>query len=76
MDGFFVCAALETHYVVCNVATGVSQDLFPIEPDTNPVMIRIAKVIFLIAHRSDSYNNKQCFIEFDFDFFLKSKHHF
>ena len=44
MDGFFVCAALETHYVVYNVATGISQDLFPIEPDTNPVMIRIAKV--------------------------------
>jgi hypothetical protein len=44
MDGFFVCAALETHYIVYNVASGSCQDLFPIEPDSTPGIIRIAKV--------------------------------
>ena len=44
MDGHFVCAALETHYVVFNVATGVCQDLFPIEPNSDPGIIRISKV--------------------------------
>ena len=46
MDGYFVCAALETHYVVYNVSNGVCQDLFPIEPDSSPGVIRIAKVRF------------------------------
>jgi hypothetical protein len=44
MDGYFVCAALETHYVVYNVSTGACQDLFPIEPNSEPGIIRISKV--------------------------------
>jgi len=44
MDGHFVCVALETHYVLCNISTGNCQDLFPIEPESFPIMTRIAKV--------------------------------
>ncbi len=44
MDGVFVCAALSSQYVIFNVATGVCQDLFPFEPETHPIIARIAKV--------------------------------
>ncbi len=44
MDGHFVCVALETHYVLYNIITGTCQDLFPIEPNSFPVMTRVAKV--------------------------------
>ena len=44
MDGVFVCAALTSHYVIFNVATGTCQDLFPYEPDTYPIISRIGKV--------------------------------
>ena len=48
MDGVFVCAALTNHYVIFNVASGFCQDLFPYEPDTHPVVTRIAKEEFLL----------------------------
>ena len=44
MDGVFVCAALTSHYVIFNVATGTCQDLFPYEPETHPIITRISKV--------------------------------
>ena len=44
MDGIFVCAALTSHYVIFNVATGTCQDLFPYEPETHPIITRISKV--------------------------------
>ena len=44
MDGIFVCAALTSHYVIFNVVTGNCQDLFPYEPETHPIISRIAKV--------------------------------
>ena len=44
MDGNYVCAALSSHYVVFNVTTGVCQDLFPFEPESTPLVTRIAKV--------------------------------
>ena len=44
MDGIFVCAALTNYYVIINVATGVTQDLFPYEPETRPIIARVSKV--------------------------------
>ena len=48
MDGIFVCAALTSHYVIFNVATGTCQDLFPYEPETHPIITRISKVGVLL----------------------------
>lgn len=48
MDGHYVCAALTSHYVIFNVASGTCQDLFPYEPDTVAVVARIAKEEFLL----------------------------
>ena len=48
MDGVFVCAALPSHYVIFNVATGTCQDLFPYEPETHPIITRISKVSGLL----------------------------
>ena len=42
LDGAWACVALQGHYVVCNVETGESQDLFPFEEA--PVLARVAKV--------------------------------
>ena len=41
MDGKFVCAALASHYVMVNVESGASQDLFPYEDA--PAIARVAK---------------------------------
>lgn len=49
MDGNFVCAALESHYIVYNFASGVCQDLFPIDPESSPFMIRVAREEFLLS---------------------------
>ena len=48
MDGVFVCAALTSHYVIFNVATGTCQDLFPYEPETQPIITRISKASALL----------------------------
>lgn len=45
MDGSYACVALQSHYVMYNVAAGSSQDLFPFEDA--PVIARVAKEEFL-----------------------------
>ena len=46
MDGVFVCAALDSHYVVFDMgATAAPQDLFPVPEDSPPVVARVAKVM-------------------------------
>ena len=50
MDGNFVCAALLSHYVVFDVATGGCQDLFPFDPEGTPIVTRIAKVTCLVPY--------------------------
>ncbi len=47
MDGNFVCAALASHYVMFNVSSGDSQELFPFEGC--PAVARIAKEEFLLS---------------------------
>ena len=42
MDGDFVCAALTSVYVICNVQTGECQELFPFEH--TPAIARVSKV--------------------------------
>jgi len=53
MDGIFVCAALTNYYVIINVATGVTQDLFPYEPETRPIIARVSKEEFLLNAPGD-----------------------
>ena len=63
MDGVFVCAALTSHYVIFNVATGTCQDLFPYEPETHPIITRISKVCtnhdveIIVEKRTEYYSN-------------------
>lgn len=49
MDGQFVCAALTSFYVIYNIGTGHSQELFPIEGQ--PAITRIAKVASLASSK-------------------------
>ena len=49
MDGNIICAALASHYVVYNIATGECTDLFPFEPETTPLVTRISKEEFLLS---------------------------
>ena len=49
MDGNLICAALNDHYIVYNVATGSYQDLFPFEENQIPIVTRIAKEEFLLS---------------------------
>jgi len=51
MDGNFICAAFETHYVVYDVPTGAKQDLFPVEGA--PAIARVAKEEFLLSAPGD-----------------------
>ncbi len=51
MDGHYVCAALASHYVVCNVETGACQDLFPHE--SSPAVARVAREEFLLGAPGD-----------------------
>jgi len=49
MDGIFVCAALQTHYIMINYETAHSQELFPIDSEhTKPLIIRISRGEFLL----------------------------
>ena len=50
MDGNFVCAALQSHYVLFDVDTGGCQDLFPFDPEGTPIVLRIAKVTCLVPN--------------------------
>jgi hypothetical protein len=49
MDGHYVCAALATHYVVCNIESGDVQDLFPYDEYSAPIVARVAREEFLLS---------------------------
>lgn len=51
MDGLFVCVALQSHYVICNIENGQIQDLFPFEGV--PALCRVAKEEFLLSAPGD-----------------------
>ena len=53
MDGVFVCAALEKYYVIINVASGSTQDLFPCEDGTHPIIARVSREEFLLNAPGD-----------------------
>ncbi|XP_035992465.1 transforming growth factor-beta receptor-associated protein 1 homolog [Fundulus heteroclitus] len=50
LDGYFLCLALTTQYVILNYNTGASQDLFPYNSEERrPIVKRISREEFLLA---------------------------
>ncbi|KAM6980397.1 transforming growth factor-beta receptor-associated protein 1 homolog isoform 1-T2 [Aplochiton taeniatus] len=50
LDGYFLCLALATQYMILNYSTGSSQDLFPYDrEEKRPIVKRIGREEFLLA---------------------------
>lgn len=50
LDGYFLCLALASQYVILNYSTGASQDLFPFDSEERkPIVKRIGREEFLLA---------------------------
>nr|XP_040019423.1 transforming growth factor-beta receptor-associated protein 1 homolog [Gasterosteus aculeatus aculeatus]XP_040019430.1 transforming growth factor-beta receptor-associated protein 1 homolog [Gasterosteus aculeatus aculeatus]XP_040019439.1 transforming growth factor-beta receptor-associated protein 1 homolog [Gasterosteus aculeatus aculeatus] len=50
VDGYFLCVALATQYMILNYNTGASQDLFPYNSERRtPIVKRIGREEFLLA---------------------------
>ncbi|XP_028299139.1 transforming growth factor-beta receptor-associated protein 1 homolog isoform X2 [Gouania willdenowi] len=50
LDGYFLCLALSTQYMILNYNTGASQDLFPYNSEERtPIVKRISREEFLLA---------------------------
>ncbi|XP_061597424.1 transforming growth factor-beta receptor-associated protein 1 homolog isoform X1 [Cololabis saira] len=50
LDGYFLCLALATQYMILNYNTGASQDLFPYNSEERrPIVKRISRDEFLLA---------------------------
>ncbi|XP_062384156.1 transforming growth factor-beta receptor-associated protein 1 homolog isoform X2 [Sardina pilchardus] len=50
LDGYFLCLALASQYVILNYSTGASQDLFPYDSEERkPIVKRIGREEFLLA---------------------------
>ncbi|XP_074660647.1 transforming growth factor-beta receptor-associated protein 1-like [Tubulanus polymorphus] len=50
VDGFSVCVACTSHYLIANYDTGQMQDLFPYESEfTTPITLRISREEFLLS---------------------------
>ncbi|XP_023667162.2 transforming growth factor-beta receptor-associated protein 1 homolog [Paramormyrops kingsleyae] len=50
LDGYFLCLALSTQYIILNYSTGASQDLFPYDSqEKKPIVKRIGREEFLLA---------------------------
>ncbi|MEQ2211396.1 hypothetical protein XENOCAPTIV_029593, partial [Xenoophorus captivus] len=50
IDGYFLCLALTTQYMILNYNTGTSQDLFPYNSEERrPIVKRISREEFLLA---------------------------
>ncbi|XP_067151019.1 transforming growth factor-beta receptor-associated protein 1 isoform X5 [Apteryx mantelli] len=50
VDGYYLCLALTTQYIILNYNTGISQDLFPYCSDEKrPIVKRIGRQEFLLA---------------------------
>ncbi|XP_064413657.1 transforming growth factor-beta receptor-associated protein 1 homolog [Latimeria chalumnae] len=50
VDGYFLCLALTTQYIILNYNTGTSQDLFPYNSEEKrPIIKRIGRQEFLLA---------------------------
>lgn len=50
LDGYFLCLALATQYMILNYNTGASQDLFPYSSEEKrPIVKRIGREEFLLA---------------------------
>lgn len=50
VDGYFLCLALATQYMILNYNTGTSQDLFPYNSEERrPIVKRISREEFLLA---------------------------
>nr|XP_033803744.1 transforming growth factor-beta receptor-associated protein 1 isoform X2 [Geotrypetes seraphini] len=50
IDGYFLCLALTTQYIILNYNTGASQDLFPYSSEEKrPIVKRIGRQEFLLA---------------------------
>ncbi|XP_011236905.1 transforming growth factor-beta receptor-associated protein 1 isoform X2 [Mus musculus] len=50
VDGYFLCLALTTQYIILNYSTGLSQDLFPYcSEEKPPIVKRIGRQEFLLA---------------------------
>lgn len=50
LDGYFICLALSTQYMILNYNTGASQELFPYDcEERRPIVKRIGREEFLLA---------------------------
>ncbi|KAA0713196.1 Transforming growth factor-beta receptor-associated protein 1 -like protein [Triplophysa tibetana] len=50
LDGYFICLALSTQYMILNYSTAASQDLFPYDcEERKPIVKRIGREEFLLA---------------------------
>lgn len=50
VDGYYLCLALTTQYIILNYDTGISQDLFPYSSEERrPIVKRIGRQEFLLA---------------------------
>uniref|UniRef100_A0A8B9RCY2 Transforming growth factor, beta receptor associated protein 1 n=1 Tax=Astyanax mexicanus TaxID=7994 RepID=A0A8B9RCY2_ASTMX len=50
VDGYFLCLALPTQYMILNYSSGASQDLFPYDSEERkPIVKRIGREEFLLA---------------------------
>ncbi|KPP68136.1 transforming growth factor-beta receptor-associated protein 1-like, partial [Scleropages formosus] len=50
LDGYFLCLALSTQYIILNYNTGASQDLFPYNSqEKKPIVKRVGREEFLLA---------------------------
>ncbi|XP_062303319.1 transforming growth factor-beta receptor-associated protein 1 homolog [Osmerus eperlanus] len=50
LDGYFLCLALSSQYMILNYSTGASQDLFPYDSEERkPIIKRIEREEFLLA---------------------------
>ncbi|KAL0190718.1 hypothetical protein M9458_013416, partial [Cirrhinus mrigala] len=50
LDGYNICLALSTQYMILNYSTGASQDLFPYDcEERKPIVKRIGREEFLLA---------------------------
>ncbi|KAL4656550.1 transforming growth factor-beta receptor-associated protein 1 [Arapaima gigas] len=50
LDGYFLCLALSTQYIILNYNTGASQDLFPYDSqEKKPIVKRVGREEFLLA---------------------------
>uniref|UniRef100_A0A1A8FJC0 Transforming growth factor, beta receptor associated protein 1 n=1 Tax=Nothobranchius korthausae TaxID=1143690 RepID=A0A1A8FJC0_9TELE len=50
LDGYFLCLALTTQYMILNYNTGAAQDLFPYDSEEKrPIVKRISREEFLLA---------------------------